>query len=127
MTAGFPAGLSRAFACTAGCARGQECRGANSHAAHAPVTAAEGAELQRLKALGWFCEAFCHEKRNQHPRRHAGEVSELLHVGVRTLANWRSDGKGPAFIRTGDRHSPVLYREPDVAAWIDSRRVRGGE
>lgn len=55
------------------------------------------------------------------------EVSELLHVGVRTLANWRSDGKGPAFIRTGDRHSPVLYREPDVAAWIDSRRVRGGE
>lgn len=48
------------------------------------------------------------------------EVSELLHVSVRTLANWRSDGKGPAFIRTGARHSPVLYREPDVAVWVDS-------
>lgn len=42
------------------------------------------------------------------------EVSELLHVSVRTLANWRSDGKGPAFIRTGAAIHPFCIASPTL-------------
>jgi excisionase family DNA binding protein len=44
------------------------------------------------------------------------QVSEYLHVPLGTLANWRYQGRGPAFVRFG-RH--VRYRAADVTAWID--------
>jgi excisionase family DNA binding protein len=50
------------------------------------------------------------------------EVAELLGVPVGTLANWRYQGRGPAFAKVG-RH--VRYRQRDVDAWID-RHVVGG-
>lgn len=50
------------------------------------------------------------------------EVAELLGVPVGTLANWRYQGRGPAFAKVG-RH--VRYRRRDVDAWID-RHVVGG-
>ena len=44
-----------------------------------------------------------------------GQVSAYLGIPVGTLANWRYQGIGPAFIRVG-RH--VRYRTEDVAAWV---------
>lgn len=45
------------------------------------------------------------------------EVSDYLGVPLGTLANWRYQGRGPAFVRLG-RH--VRYRATDVAEWISS-------
>jgi Predicted site-specific integrase-resolvase len=47
-------------------------------------------------------------------------VSDLLEVTTKTLANWRSAGSGPPFVKAGGR---VLYKESDVYAWLDSRRA----
>ena len=49
------------------------------------------------------------------------EAAKLLHRSPRTLEDWRSQGRGPAFIRDGQT---VLYREPDIEAWEESRLVR---
>lgn len=53
------------------------------------------------------------------------EAAELLHVDVRTLANWRCKGVGPAFIRAsnGVRHGVVLYTRDDIDAYLAKRRV----
>ncbi|HSD37765.1 MAG TPA: helix-turn-helix domain-containing protein [Rhodocyclaceae bacterium] len=43
-------------------------------------------------------------------------------IGVRTLANWRSQGStGPRFIKIGGR---VMYRLSDVEAWEQRRTTR---
>jgi excisionase family DNA binding protein len=47
-----------------------------------------------------------------------GDVSKLLGVPVSTLANWRSAGQGPPYLRVG-RH--VRYRRADVEAWVAGR------
>lgn len=44
------------------------------------------------------------------------QVSGYLGVPLGTLANWRYQGRGPAYLRVG-RH--VRYRTQDVTAWID--------
>jgi predicted DNA-binding transcriptional regulator AlpA len=54
---------------------------------------------------------------------HPIDVAELLGVPVATLANWRSLGKGPPFLRVG-RH--VRYRAGDVDGWI-AAQVRDPE
>ena len=38
-----------------------------------------------------------------------------------TLAHWRSEGRGPAFIKVGMK---VAYSGPDLNRWIESRTVR---
>ncbi len=48
------------------------------------------------------------------------QVAEVLGVPVGTLANWRYQGRGPAFVKVG-RH--VRYRRNDVARWIDAQVV----
>lgn len=53
----------------------------------------------------------------------ATEVSEYLGVPRGTLANWRYQHRGPAFVRVG-RH--VRYRAEDVGRWLASR-TGGGE
>ena len=46
----------------------------------------------------------------------------LLVIGrPSTLAHWRSEGRGPAFIKIGRR---VAYRGSDLNAWLDDRRIR---
>ena len=48
--------------------------------------------------------------------------SELATLGApSTLASWRSEGQGPAFIKLGGR---VAYSGRDLNAWIESRTVR---
>lgn len=42
-------------------------------------------------------------------------------VNTRTLANWRSTGQGPKFIKIGGK---VLYRVADVEAY-ENKRQRG--
>ena len=48
------------------------------------------------------------------------DVAGWIGVPVATLANWRSGGIGPAYLRVG-RH--VRYRGADVEAWLESRLV----
>ena len=46
----------------------------------------------------------------------------LLAIGpYTTLAHWRSQGRGPAYVKIGSR---VAYRGRDLNAWIESRTVR---
>ena len=42
-------------------------------------------------------------------------------INFRTLANWRSKGEGPRFVKIGSR---VFYRQDDVEAW-EKRRTLG--
>jgi excisionase family DNA binding protein len=49
------------------------------------------------------------------------EVAQLLKVSVKTLAQWRSQRKGPAYIKVD--HS-VRYRRTDIDHWL-SQRKRG--
>ena len=51
------------------------------------------------------------------------EVAEMLGVPVGTLANWRYQGRGPAFVKVG-RH--VRYRRRDVVAWIGQHVIPAG-
>ena len=39
-------------------------------------------------------------------------------IKVRTLANWRSQGDGPVFVKVGGK---VMYRIEDVVAWESDR------
>ena len=45
-------------------------------------------------------------------------VSERLGVSISTLAKWRLDGSGPAFVKVGAR---VAYNSAMVEAWLASR------
>jgi excisionase family DNA binding protein len=51
------------------------------------------------------------------------EVAEMLGVPVGTLANWRYQGRGPAFVKIG-RH--VRYRRSDVAGLVEECMVPAG-
>ena len=42
-------------------------------------------------------------------------------VSTRTLANWRVQGVGPAFVKIGNR---VLYDLMSVIAWEQSRQMK---
>lgn len=60
-----------------------------------------------------------------HPRLSvsANEAAAMLGVSPRTLANWRTQGIGPAFVRVGRVHSRTLYRIDDLKTWLDNNRV----
>ena len=53
----------------------------------------------------------------------ANEAAAMLGVSSRTLANWRTLGIGPAFVRVGRVRSRTLYRIDDLNAWLDNNRV----
>jgi predicted site-specific integrase-resolvase len=48
------------------------------------------------------------------------ETARRIRRAVQTLARWRCEGAGPAFIRVGGR---IAYRAADVERWLESRRV----
>lgn len=53
------------------------------------------------------------------------ELAARLRMSEAQLANWRSQGKGPAYIRgesTGDK-ATIRYRLADVEKWEQSRLV----
>jgi len=47
-------------------------------------------------------------------------AAQLLGLARRSLANWRSQGRGPRYIKTGGR---VRYRTADLERWLDRRAV----
>lgn len=53
----------------------------------------------------------------------ANEAATMLGVSPRTLANWRTQGVGPTFVRIGAVHSRTLYRLDDLNTWLDNNRV----
>ena len=56
------------------------------------------------------------------------DVSRLLGVKPKTLAQWRCLGKGPAYLHlSASPRSQVLYLTADVEAWVYSLRRHGGE
>jgi hypothetical protein len=50
------------------------------------------------------------------PLLFAEQAGSYLQVHPRTLANWRVLGKGPRYIRSGNR---ALYRQADLDVWLD--------
>ena len=48
------------------------------------------------------------------------ETAAHLRRAEQTLARWRCEGYGPAYILMGRR---VVYRPEDVDAWVAGRRV----
>ncbi|UEA60688.1 hypothetical protein LK459_07605 [Gordonia otitidis] len=46
----------------------------------------------------------------------------LIGRAPRTLANWRSAGTGPAYIKTDDAGG-VVYLVADLEAWLEERRA----
>lgn len=50
-----------------------------------------------------------------------GETAVYLGVAVQTLARWRCEGGGPAFLKLGSR---VRYERADLDLWLDARRRR---
>ena len=48
------------------------------------------------------------------------EASDALRVSVRTLQGWRSQGRGPGYVRLG---RAIRYRICDLAEWVDAHRV----
>lgn len=48
------------------------------------------------------------------------ELADYLKVEPKTLANWRYQGKGPAYLKNG---GIVRYRHADVEAWIREHTI----
>lgn len=46
------------------------------------------------------------------------DVSQMLGIPVKTLANWRSERRGPLALRIGCH---VRYRASDVDDWLEDR------
>ena len=57
--------------------------------------------------------------RHQPPLDDAG-AAEVLGCAPRTLANWRSAGRGPRFFRVGRL---IRYRLEDLLSYCDARAV----
>lgn len=50
-------------------------------------------------------------------------AAEYLGLSAVTLKRWRSQGKGPSFIRLGEKI--VKYRQTDLDRWLMNSRVDG--
>jgi len=51
----------------------------------------------------------------------APDLAEELGLGLQTLAQWRWQGVGPAFVKVGRL---VRYRRSDVDAWLAANEVQ---
>ena len=51
------------------------------------------------------------------------EVANTCAISVATLRKWRSQGRGPRFLKIG---ALVRYRPDDISAWIDHQTAVGG-
>lgn len=49
------------------------------------------------------------------------QLSEALDVKVPTLRNWRSQGKGPEWLKIGRE---VLYPNDAIFAWLNQQRSK---
>lgn len=52
------------------------------------------------------------------------EVAEALRISPRTVRWWRQTGYGPPAITLGGpKQGRVIYRESDLAAWLERRHA----
>ena len=51
------------------------------------------------------------------------EVAVMLGVSTGQLRTWRSQGRGPAFVKYGPQ--TVRYAVSAVEAWLEARRTEG--
>ncbi len=51
------------------------------------------------------------------------ELADELRVSRRTLQRWRTEGRGPRWIRVG---KGPRYRWGDVQAWLEAHAGQGG-
>ncbi|WIY83944.1 helix-turn-helix domain-containing protein [Propionimicrobium sp. PCR01-08-3] len=51
------------------------------------------------------------------------EASRYIGINRKTLANWRTLGRGPAYVKSG---GVVVYRIVDLDAWLAANSVGGG-
>jgi len=50
------------------------------------------------------------------------ETRDFLRTSTQTLANWRSRGGGPPFVRVGSgKRAMIRYRVSDLTRWLDAR------
>jgi predicted site-specific integrase-resolvase len=49
----------------------------------------------------------------------AGQAAQYLQIAVQTLARWRAQGIGPAFVKVGGL---VRYEVADLNEFLDARR-----
>lgn len=49
------------------------------------------------------------------------EVAPMMRVLPQTLPVWRSQGKGPAYLKLGRR---VFYRRADILAWMEAQVIQ---
>ena len=53
------------------------------------------------------------------------EAAEYLGLSPLTLANWRSRGLGPVFVKLGDGQTDrIIYRRRDLEIWRKGREAR---
>lgn len=50
------------------------------------------------------------------------EAAASIGVSAKTLRNWRSAGRGPVYVKLGNR---VSYRTTDLDAWLADQVVGG--
>lgn len=50
------------------------------------------------------------------------EASRVLGIAPKTLRNWRANGTGPAYLKSGNR---TLYRVEDLDAWLAAQVIGG--
>jgi predicted DNA-binding transcriptional regulator AlpA len=46
------------------------------------------------------------------------KIAKMLGIATQTLANWRSEGCGPRYLKVGRL---VYYRRSDISAWLASQ------
>jgi len=51
------------------------------------------------------------------------DAAALIGVSTASLRSWRSQGRGPAYIRAGRR---IVYRVSDLEAFLGANRVEPG-
>ncbi|WP_343041052.1 helix-turn-helix domain-containing protein [Streptomyces typhae] len=55
------------------------------------------------------------------------EVEEEYGIAVQTLANYRWQGVGPAYVKkTPGRSGRIVYRRAAIEAWLDAQTVQAG-
>lgn len=47
------------------------------------------------------------------------QASEFTKIKQKTLDNWRSQGRGPAFVKLGSR---IFYKAKDLEAYVEQNR-----
>ncbi|MGW9460068.1 helix-turn-helix domain-containing protein [Streptomyces globisporus] len=55
------------------------------------------------------------------------QVAAEYGIAVQTLANWRWQGIGPAYVKkTAGRGGRIAYRRTAIEAWLDAQTVQTG-